>query len=190
MRALKIAVYPGSFDPVTCGHLDIIKRSCKLFDKVIVAVLNNSSKSPLFSVDERVELINKCIADLPNCEVQSFGGLLVDFVKNSGAHTVIRGLRAISDFEYEFQMALLNKKLAPEDITEETFSRYLYSGDIPDPELIIRPSGEMRISNFLLWQCAYSEFVFMDVLWPDFTADDLDQAIAQYHSRNRRFGGA
>ena len=114
MRALKIAVYPGSFDPITCGHLDIIKRSCKLFDKVIVAVLNNSSKSPLFSVNERVELINKCIADIPNCEVQSFSGLLVDFVKQSGADTVVRGLRAISDFEYEFQMSLLNKKLAPD----------------------------------------------------------------------------
>lgn len=114
MRALKIAVYPGSFDPVTCGHLDIIKRSCKLFDKVIVAVLNNSSKSPMFSVSERVELIKKCITDIPNCEVQSFSGLLVDFVKQSGAHTVVRGLRAISDFEYEFQMSLLNKKLAPD----------------------------------------------------------------------------
>lgn len=114
MRALKIAVYPGSFDPITCGHLDIIKRSCKLFDKVIVAVLNNSSKSPMFSVSERVELINKCICDIPNCEVQSFSGLLVDFVKQSGADTVVRGLRAISDFEYEFQMSLLNKKLAPD----------------------------------------------------------------------------
>jgi len=112
--ALKIAVYPGSFDPITCGHLDIIKRSCKLFDKVIVAVLNNSSKSPLFSVDERVELIKKCTQGIPNCEVQSFDGLLVDFVKQSGADTVVRGLRAISDFEYEFQMSLLNKKLAPD----------------------------------------------------------------------------
>lgn len=114
MRALKIAVYPGSFDPVTCGHLDIIKRSCKLFDKVIVAVLDNSQKTPLFSVAERIELIKKCTKDFPNCEVESFGGLLVDFVKQSGAHTVIRGLRAISDFEYEFQMAMLNKKLAPD----------------------------------------------------------------------------
>ena len=110
---LKIAVYPGSFDPITCGHLDIIKRSCKLFDKVIVAVLNNSQKSPMFEVSERVELIKKCTKNLPNCEVRSFSGLLVDFVKESGADTVIRGLRAISDFEYEFQMALLNKKLAP-----------------------------------------------------------------------------
>ena len=114
MRALKIAVYPGSFDPITCGHLDIIKRSCKLFDKVIVAVLNNSEKTPLFSVEERVEFIKKCTHDLPNCEVKSFSGLLVDFAHNVGASSVIRGLRAISDFEYEFQMALLNKKLAPD----------------------------------------------------------------------------
>ena len=112
--ALKIAVYPGSFDPITCGHLDIIKRSSALFDKVIVAVLNNSQKTPMFSVEDRVSLINKCISDIPNCEVMSFSGLLVDFVHNVGAHTVIRGLRAISDFEYEFQMALLNKKLAPD----------------------------------------------------------------------------
>lgn len=114
MITLKTAVYPGSFDPITTGHLDIIKRSCKLFDKVIVAVLNNSQKTPLFSVDERVELIKKCIKDIPNCEVQSFSGLLVDFVHKVGAQNVVRGLRAISDFEYEFQMSLLNKKLAPD----------------------------------------------------------------------------
>ena len=111
---LKTAVYPGSFDPITCGHLDIIKRSSALFDKVIVAVLNNSQKKPMFSVAQRVEFIEKCTKDIPNCEVMSFSGLLVDFVHEVGAHTVIRGLRAISDFEYEFQMALLNKKLAPD----------------------------------------------------------------------------
>ncbi len=111
---MKIAVYPGSFDPITCGHLDIIKRSCKLFDKVIVAVLNNSEKTPLFSVDERVEFIRKCTRDIANCDVESFSGLLVDFAHKVGANSVIRGLRAISDFEYEFQMALLNKKLAPD----------------------------------------------------------------------------
>ena len=81
-------------------------------------------------------------------------------------------------------------KYAPEELTEEMLSGYLYSADVPDPELIIRPSGEMRTSNFLLWQSAYSEFVFMDVLWPDFDAKDLDEAIRQYHTRNRRFGGA
>lgn len=111
---MKIAVYPGSFDPITCGHLDIIKRGCKLFDKVIVAVLNNSAKHPLFSVSERMELISRCTKDLANCEVDSFDGLLVDFAKAKKAETVIRGLRAISDFEYEFQMALLNKKLNPD----------------------------------------------------------------------------
>ena len=77
----------------------------------------------------------------------------------------------------------------PEELTEELLSTYLYSADVPDPELIIRPSGEMRTSNFLLWQSAYSEYVFMDVLWPDFTPEDLDAAIAEYHRRNRRFGG-
>lgn len=114
MIALKIAVYPGSFDPITCGHLDIIKRSSALFDKIIVAVLNNSQKTPLFSVNERVSLIKKCTDDIPNCEVMSFGGLLVDFAHQVGANCVIKGLRAISDFEYEFQMALLNKRLAPD----------------------------------------------------------------------------
>ena len=80
-------------------------------------------------------------------------------------------------------------KYAPEDLTEALLASYLYSADVPDPELIIRPSGELRTSNFLLWQSAYSEYVFMDVLWPDFGPDDLDRAIAQYHGRNRRFGG-
>lgn len=125
---MKIAVYPGSFDPVTCGHLDIIKRSCELFDKVIVAVLNNTQKSPLFSVDERVELIKKCTKDIPNCEVKSFSGLLVDFVHQSGANIVIRGLRAISDFEYEFQMALMNHKLSRdiETLFMMTSAKYQY----------------------------------------------------------------
>lgn len=111
---MKIAVYPGSFDPITCGHLDIIRRSCNVFDKVIVALLNNSAKHSLFSVEERIKMIECCTKDLPNCQVESFDGLLVDFVRQNHADTIIRGLRAISDFEYEFQMALLNKKLNPE----------------------------------------------------------------------------
>ncbi len=114
MTPVKVAVYPGSFDPITCGHLDIIQRSCKVFDKVIVAVLNNSAKRPLFTVKERMDMISACTKNLPNCCVDSFEGLLVDFAKKNNAGTIIRGLRAISDFEYEFQMALLNKKLNPE----------------------------------------------------------------------------
>lgn len=111
---MNTAVYPGSFDPVTCGHLDIIKRCSKIYDKVIIAVLKNSSKLPMFTVEERVELIQKSISDLDNCFVESFDGLLVDFVNAKKANVVVKGLRAISDFEYEFQMALLNKKLNPE----------------------------------------------------------------------------
>ncbi len=108
---MNIAVYPGSFDPCTNGHLDIIKRVSAIFDKVIVAVLCNSGKTPLFSADERVEILKKATADIPNIEVVSFSGLLVDFLKEHNAKIVIKGLRAVSDFEYEFQMALTNRKL-------------------------------------------------------------------------------
>ncbi|MBO4897294.1 MAG: pantetheine-phosphate adenylyltransferase [Clostridia bacterium] len=106
-----IAVYPGSFDPVTNGHLDIIERSASLFDKVYVAVLKNSSKMPLFSVEERCELIERVTHHLDNIVVTSFDGLLVDFVKKVDGKIIVKGLRALSDFEYEFQMALTNKKL-------------------------------------------------------------------------------
>ena len=108
---MNIALYPGSFDPCTNGHLDIIKRASKIFDKVVVAVLCNSGKNPLFSAEERVDLIKKATADIPNIEVVSFSGLLVDCMKEHGARIVIKGLRAVSDFEYEFQMALINRKL-------------------------------------------------------------------------------
>ena len=108
---MKTAVYPGSFDPCTNGHFDIISRAAGIFDKVTVAVLENSSKTPLFSTEERVEIIKELTADFKNVNVTSFSGLLADFIKNSGADVVIRGLRAVSDFEYEFQMALTNKNL-------------------------------------------------------------------------------
>ena len=108
------AVYPGSFDPITCGHLDIIRRASRQFDRVIIAVLNNTAKKPMFTAQQRVRLIEKSIADLPNCSSEYFDGLLVDFVRQRNARTVIKGLRAISDFEYEFQMALLNKKMEPD----------------------------------------------------------------------------
>ena len=102
---MKTAVYPGTFDPVTYGHLDVILRASKLFDRVIVGVLHNSSKSPLFSVEERVNILKKATQDIPNVEVRSFSGLAVDFAKECQAHTIVRGLRAITDFEYELQMA-------------------------------------------------------------------------------------
>lgn len=108
------AIYPGSFDPITNGHLDIIERSAKLFDKVYVAVLRNSSKHPLFSKEERVQLAERVTAHLPNVEVITFDKLLVDVAHDLGASVIVKGLRAISDFEYEFQMALTNKKLAPD----------------------------------------------------------------------------
>ena len=125
---MKTAVYPGSFDPCTNGHLDIIHRSAKLFDKVIVAVLTNSSKTPLFSVEERIRLLEKATADCENVEICSFSGLLVDFMKKTGSNVVIKGIRAVSDFEYEFQMALLNKTLDSECETMfmMTDSKYSY----------------------------------------------------------------
>ena len=108
------AVYPGSFDPVTLGHLDIIRRTSQMFDQVIIGVFNNKSKSPLFSVEERVNMLKEVTADLPNVEVQSFAGLLIDFVRQNDARVIVRGLRAITDFEYELQMAQTNRVIAPE----------------------------------------------------------------------------
>ncbi|MFA9375689.1 MAG: pantetheine-phosphate adenylyltransferase [Lachnotalea sp.] len=107
------AIYPGSFDPVTFGHLDIIQRSANLFDELIVGVLNNTSKSPLFSVEERVNMLKETTKDIPNIRVASFRGLLVDFVKETDASVVVRGLRAITDFEYELQLAQTNHVLYP-----------------------------------------------------------------------------
>ncbi|MDQ0299023.1 pantetheine-phosphate adenylyltransferase [Salibacterium salarium] len=109
-----VAVYPGSFDPVTNGHIDIIERSAKVFNKVIVAVLHNRNKDPLFSIEERALMLQHSVADIPNVEIDSFNGLLIDYVRNKNAKTIIRGLRAVSDFEYEMQAASINRKLDPE----------------------------------------------------------------------------
>ena len=111
---MKTAVYPGSFDPCTNGHLDVIKRASRLFDKLVVAVLINSSKQPSFSVEERVEMLKSVTKDMDNVKICSFSGLLADFMKNINSSIIIKGIRAVSDFEYEFQMALTNRTLNPE----------------------------------------------------------------------------
>jgi pantetheine-phosphate adenylyltransferase len=109
----RIAIYAGSFDPITRGHEDLMHRSLEYVDRLVVAVATNSSKQPLFSVEERVSLIRSALAGEPRIEVRSFGGLLVDFAREVGASLLIRGLRAVSDFEYEYQMALMNRHLSP-----------------------------------------------------------------------------
>ena len=108
---MRIAVYPGSFDPITNGHLDIIERASRIYDKVIVGVLNNASKTPLFTAEERREQISGVISGFDNVEVDVFDGLLVDFVKSKRASVIVKGLRTVADFEYEFQMALANRRL-------------------------------------------------------------------------------
>jgi len=108
---MKKAIYPGSFDPITNGHVDIVNRACSLFDEIIIAVFNNPEKQPLFNFKERVVLINKVFQDNPQVTVQLFSGLLVDYAMSQSVFTIIRGLRAVSDFEYEFQMSLINRKL-------------------------------------------------------------------------------
>lgn len=115
MNRSRIAVYPGTFDPVTYGHIDIIKRAAKIYDKVIVAVAHNEDKDPLFGVEERVSMLKDSVRPLKNVIVDDFNGLVVDYVKSKGSRVMIRGLRMISDFESEFQMALTNRKLS-EDI--------------------------------------------------------------------------
>ncbi|MBQ8795865.1 MAG: pantetheine-phosphate adenylyltransferase [Clostridia bacterium] len=125
---MKTVICPGSFDPVTKGHMDIIERASRLFDKVVVAVLNNSSKNPCFTIEERIGLLKETTTHLKNVEIETFDGLLVDFAKIKGASAVVKGLRAVTDFEYEFQMSMINKKLCPEveTIFLNTSQEYMY----------------------------------------------------------------
>ena len=122
-----IAVYPGSFDPITNGHLDLIERGCRLCDKLIVAILRNETKQPLFSVEERIDMLRDVLGRFPNVAVDSFNGLLVDYAAQNGATVLLRGIRAISDYEYELQMALMNRRLKPEIETVFMMASEAYS---------------------------------------------------------------
>ncbi len=113
---MKRAVYPGSFDPVTYGHLDIIRRAADIFDELTVSVLNNKAKTPLFSVEERVKILEEATKDLPNVQIDSFSGLLIDYAREKDLHVAVRGLRAITDFEYELQIAQTNRKFSNEEL--------------------------------------------------------------------------
>ncbi len=159
---MKIAIYPGSFDPVTIGHLHIIRRAASIFDKLVVCVMVNAGKNPMFALEERVDFIRRVTADLPNVEVDSSGDLLAEYAKEKGNCVIVKGLRAGSDFEYEFQMALINRKINPDldtmFLTAEHQYTYLssstvkelgaYGVDLSDflPEQII-PDFQKRITN-------------------------------------------
>ncbi len=153
----KTVICPGSFDPVTLGHLDVITRASKMFGKVYVAVLVNSSKQPCFSIEERMELLNDAVRGLPNVEIVSFDGLLAPYCKELGVDAIVKGLRAVSDFEYEFQMAIANKKLNPDletiFLTADSDSMYLSSS-------MVKEIGSMGgdISNFVP-ECVHDRIV-------------------------------
>lgn len=144
----KSAICPGSFDPITKGHMDIIKRSSKMFDKLYVAVLTNSAKKSSFTIEERMEMIRNCTKDIPNIEVCTFDGLLAEYAKKIGVIAIVKGLRAVTDFEYEFQMALTNKKINREleTIFLTTNSKYMYLSSSIVKE-IARNGGD--ISDFV-----------------------------------------
>ncbi len=143
-RDPRVALYPGTFDPITKGHEDLIRRASRLFGEVVVAVAANYKKGPLFPPEERVDLVRRVMADVDNLRVVAFDGLLIDFVHEQGAGVIVRGLRAVSDFEYEFQMALMNRKLNPEVetlflMTGESYT-YLSSGLVRE---IFRMGGDV-----------------------------------------------
>jgi pantetheine-phosphate adenylyltransferase len=155
-----IAIYPGSFDPITNGHLDLIHRGARLFDRLIVAILRNEAKQPLFSVDERMEMLSEVLTGVPNVEIDSFNGLLVQYASARSATVLLRGIRAVSDYEYELQMALMNRRLKPEIETVCLMSNEAHSfissrlvkqvialgGDIGG---LVPPSVEARLKNRL-----------------------------------------
>jgi pantetheine-phosphate adenylyltransferase len=155
-----IAIYPGSFDPITNGHLDLIERGCRLFDRLIVAILRNETKQPLFTVEERMEMLREVVGCYPNVEVDSFDGLLVDYAARNNATVLVRGIRAISDYEYELQMALMNRRLRPDIETVFMMSSEAYSfissrlvkevfglgGNVAG---LVPPSVEIRLRNRL-----------------------------------------
>lgn len=125
--SVRLAIYPGSFDPPTHGHIDVVERAAKLFDRLIVSVGVNSSKSPLLNLDLRLEVLRKCVEDLPNVEIDSFDGLLIDHARRHGAAAIVRGLRATGDFEYEFQLAMVNRRLGESVETVFLATKWEYS---------------------------------------------------------------
>jgi pantetheine-phosphate adenylyltransferase len=160
------AIYPGSFDPVTYGHLDLIARSSKLFEHLVVAVLRNSSKNPLFNVEERVEMLTEGVAGFGNVSVCSFDGLLVDFARQQKAQAVLRGIRAISDYEYELQMAMMNRRLAPELET-----------------VFLMPDGKYSFLSSRLVKEVFELGGSVDGLVPQFVIDRLSQRVPKNGSR-------
>ncbi len=158
---MKSAIYPGTFDPVTYGHLDIIRRAANIFDEVVVSVLNNKEKTPLFSVEERVNILKETTKDMGNVKVESFGGLLSDYCKEKEIYVVVRGLRAVTDFEYELQMSQMNRKLSDNKLDTVYFNTslkysYLSSSSVKQ---IAQFGGELK------------DFV------PDFVADMLYERL-------------
>ena len=160
---MKPAIYPGTFDPMTYGHLDIIKRAANIFDHVVVSVLDNKEKTPLFSVEERVNILKEATKDIPNVSVESFSGLLIDYCKERGIYVVIRGLRAVTDFEYELQMSQMNRKLSNHKVDTVFFNTTLkYS--------YLSSSSVKQIAQF---NGDLSAFV------PDYVADMLYKRLSQ-----------
>lgn len=162
---MKRAVYPGSFDPVTFGHLDVINRAADIFDELVVSVLNNKEKTPLFSVEERVKILKEATKDLPNVTIDSFSGLLIDYAHDNSLHVAIRGLRAITDFEYELQLAQVNRKLSDGSLDTmflTTSLEYAYLSSTSVKE-IASFGGDIR-------QCV-----------PDFVADLIYKKYGYHH---------